>query len=314
MMEKQKNLPAGFISEFIPCNGITLHVIHNGSAYQGSPIQDDRQPLLCLHGFPEFWISWEEVMKELGDEYFMVVPDQRGCNKSDAPQGSENYTAKKLVADMLTLANLFFGRRKFNLAGHDFGASVAYALVFKFPELINKFIIVNGAHPIGLQEALIDDPAQIVASQYFHTLREDGAGIKSAANDFKTSFEVITGHATKNWMTEEIKQRFRDAWEGAERLQAMFNWYKSSPIIVPLIGQPLPEASLYGASRNHFRVTVPHLLIWGKNDTALLPEVRKSLPEFCDDLTIKEVENADHWILHTHAELVASYIRKYLND
>ncbi|MFK8009911.1 MAG: alpha/beta fold hydrolase [Saprospiraceae bacterium] len=313
-MEKQENLPTGFISEFIPSNGIILHVIHNGSAYQGSPIQDDRQPLLCLHGFPEFWISWEEVMKELGDEYFMVIPDQRGCNKSDAPKGSENYAAKKLVADVMTLANLFFGRRKFNLAGHDFGASVAYALVFKFSEVINKFIIVNGAHPICLQEALIDDPAQAEASQYFHTLREDGAGIKSAANDFKIAFEIIIGDHTANWMTEEIKQRFRHAWDGAERLQAMFNWYKSSPIIVPVIGQPLPEAPLYGASRDNFRVTVPHLLIWGKNDTALLSEVRKSIAEFCDDLIIKEVENADHWILHTHAELVANSIRNFLSD
>ena len=313
-MKKQDNLPAGFVSEFIPCNGITLHVIHNGSAYQGSPIQDDRKPLLCLHGFPEFWISWEEVMKELGDEYFMVVPDQRGCNKSDAPQGSKNYIAKTLVADMLTLANLFFGSRKFNLAGHDFGASVSYALVFKFPEVINKFIIVNGAHPICLQEALIDDPAQAMASQYFHTLREEGAGLKAAADDFKNSFEVITGHNTASWMTEEVKQRFRDAWNGGERLQAMFNWYKSSPIVVPVLGQPLPEAPLYGASRDNFRVTVPHLLIWGKNDTALLPEVRKSIAEFCDDLIVQEEEDADHWILHTHAKLVANNIRRFLRD
>ncbi|MFK7770912.1 MAG: alpha/beta fold hydrolase [Saprospiraceae bacterium] len=311
-MKKQKNLPTGFISEFILVNGITLHVIHNGLVYQGSPIEDDRKPLLCLHGFPEFWISWEEVMKELGNEYFMVVPDQRGCNKSDAPKGSENYSAKKLVADMITLAQLFFGFRKFNLAGHDFGAAIAYALVFKFPEVINKFIIVNGAHPICLQEALIDHPAQAEASQYFHRLREANAGIKSAINDFKFPFEIITGHATASWLTEEIKQRFREAWNGAERLQAMFNWYKSSPIIVPVIGQPLPETPLYGASRDRFRVSIPHLLIWGENDTAFLPEVRKSLPEFCDDLVVKEVEDADHWILHTHAKLVSNYIRKFL--
>jgi pimeloyl-ACP methyl ester carboxylesterase len=313
-MAKEESYPASFISEFITCNGVTLHVIHNGAPYKGSPMLDDRKPLMCLHGFPEFWISWEEVMKELGDEYFMVVPDQRGFNKSDAPKGIENYTAKTLVADVITLAALFFGRRKFNLAGHDFGASIAYALVFSFPTLINNFIVANGAHPVCLQEALMDNLLQAQASEYFHTVREENAGIKSAVNDFESSFEMMKQHSTTYWMTEEIKQRFRKAWDGPERLQAMFNWYKSSPIIVPVIGQPLPEAPLYGASRDSFRVPVPHLLIWGLNDTALLPDVRKPIAEFCDDLIVKEVEQADHWILHTHPEIVANHMRDFLNS
>lgn len=313
-MEKQDVLPFGFISEYIACNGITLHVIHNGSPYQGRPIQDNRKPLLCLHGFPEFWISWEEVMKELENEYFMVVPDQRGFNKSDAPIGSENYTAKTLITDVIKLANMFFGQRKFNLAGHDFGASIAYALVFSFPHLINKFIVANGAHPVCLQESLIDNPAQAIASEYFHTVREENAGTKAAANDFQTTFEAMKLHGSTKWMTPEIKEKFKLAWQSPERLQAMFNWYKSSPIIVPVIGKQLPIAPLYGASRDSFRVTVPHLLIWGLNDTALLADVRRPIFEFCDDLRIKEVENADHWILHTHAAKVAELIRDFLSD
>ncbi len=311
-MIKEENIPLGFISEFIPCNEITLHVIHNGTPYKGSPIQDSRKPLLCLHGFPEFWISWEKVMKELGDKYFIVVPDQRGYNKSDAPIGSEHYTAKTLVADVLFLANLFFGNRKFNLAGHDFGASIAYATVFSFPHLIEKLIIANGAHPICLQEALIDNPLQAQASQYFHTVREKNAGVESAANDFQKSFEGMSQHSTMSWMNEETKDRFRKAWRNAERLQAMFNWYKSSPIVVPEIGEPLPIAPLYGASRENFRVTIPHLLIWGLNDTAILSDVKNKLNEFCDNLTTKEVPDADHWILHTHPEIVANNITQFI--
>ncbi|MEM7514425.1 MAG: alpha/beta hydrolase, partial [Bacteroidota bacterium] len=304
--------PAGFRSEFVYANGISFHVLHNGSPYQGSPIKDDRKPLLCLHGFPEFWISWEGIMKELGEEYFMLVPDQRGYNKTDAPKGSIHYAAKHLVADTLTLATLFFGNRKFTLAGHDFGASIAYAAVFSFPQLIDKFIIANGVHPICLQEALIDNPLQAEASQYFHTVREENAGEVSATDDFALSFEGMRQHSIESWMTEEVKDRFRKAWGNAERLQAMFNWYKSSPIVVPYLGQPLPEAPLYGATRENFRVSVPHLLIWGMNDTALLPDVKKSIHEFCDDLTVKEVPDADHWILHTHAEVVAGYMREFM--
>ncbi len=223
-----------------------------------------------------------------------------------------HYAAKTLVADVLTLANMFFGHRKFNLAGHDFGASIAYATVFSFPQLIDKFIIANGAHPICLQEALLDNPLQAEASQYFHTVGEEHAGVDAVANDFHMVFDSMSQHSTTSWMTKEIKDRFRQAWGNTERLQATFNWYKSSPIVVPEIGKALPHAPLYGASRDNFRVTVPHLLIWGLNDTALLPDVKKPLHEFCDDLTVREVPDADHWILHTHPKIVARYIMEFL--
>lgn len=308
------HLPEGFRSDFLECNGVKLHVVHNGRAYDGAPIGDGRRPLLCLHGFPEFWICWEEVARCLGDDYLLVLPDQRGCNLSEAPADAEQYTAKVLVADVVELAGRMFGRRKFYLAGHDFGASVAYALVFSLPRAVERLVIVNGAHPVCLQEALIDDPAQVAASEYFHTVRRDGAGERAAADDFRESFAGLERHSRHPWITDEVKQRFREAWQGPERLDAMFNWYRSSPIVVPVAGEPPPEAPLYGAPADAFRVTVPHLLVWGLDDSALLPGARKRLPEFCDELTVREVPGADHWILHTHAEQVAGFVREFLGS
>ena len=43
---------------------------------------------------------------------------------------------------------------------------------------------------------------------------------------------------------------------------------------------------------------MPHLVLWGKNDTALLPQSYTGLTELCDDVTIFEVTNADHWLHH----------------
>ena len=59
-------LPEGVRSDFVVCNGIKLHVVHNGSPLQGSPLTDERPVLLCLHGFPEFWITWENLVDDLG--------------------------------------------------------------------------------------------------------------------------------------------------------------------------------------------------------------------------------------------------------
>ena len=174
------------------------------------------------------------------------------------------------------------------------------------------WVIVNGAHPVCLQEALIDDPAQAVASQYFHTVRRQGAGARQAADDFAAAFAELERHSTRPWLSDEVKNRFRAAWEGPERLDAMFNWYRSSPIAVPVPGEPPPAAPLYGAPANVFHVAAPHLLVWGLDDTALLPSSRARLADFCDDLEVREVPGADHWIVHTHPAIVAGHVREFV--
>ena len=60
------------------------------------------------------------------------------------------------------------------------------------------------------------------------------------------------------------------------------------------------------------KVRVPHLLIWGMGDTALLPESHDGLEEFCGELEIHEFPDADHWIVHQKPAEVASLIRDFI--
>ena len=43
--------------------------------------------VVMLHGFPDFWYSWRHQMEGLKDNYKVVAIDQRGYNRSDAPDG-----------------------------------------------------------------------------------------------------------------------------------------------------------------------------------------------------------------------------------
>jgi len=43
--------------------------------------------LLLLHGWPEFWLTWEPVMSRLADRFHLIVPDLRGFGDSDKPPG-----------------------------------------------------------------------------------------------------------------------------------------------------------------------------------------------------------------------------------
>src|SRR5258705_9690164 len=89
--------------------------------------------VVLLHGFPEFWYSWRHQLVALSDEYTVVAPDLRGYNLSDKPANKVDYEIDHLVGDIVGLIR-HFGREKAAVIGHDWGASVAWAVALKKPE------------------------------------------------------------------------------------------------------------------------------------------------------------------------------------
>lgn len=310
----ENDLPEGYRADYVPCSDVTLHVVHNGPRWDGKPLKDDRQPILLLHGFPEFWLAWEKVIQALGDDYLVIVPDQRGYNKSDAPKSAKNYKARLLVEDMVSLSSAMLGGRSFVLGGHDWGASIAYALAINHPQLVSRLLIANGVHPVCFQNAMINHPAQAKASSYFHVLRRDDASSLMVEDDFRRTFSMFERFSSSPWLTDDLKDLYRTAWSGTERMAAMLHWYNSSPIIVPVEGEAVPPAPLYGVKSDVMRIIMPHTLVWGKGDQALLPVCHEELGDFCDQLDKLELGDADHWLLHTHGEQVADALRNLINS
>ena len=86
----------------------------------------------------------------------------------------------------------------------------------------------------------------------------------------------------------------------------MINWYRASPLQVAAPGKPLRDLPEFPVDR--LRITCPHLLIWGTEDTALLPEATAGLEAFAPDLTRVEIEGADHWLHHQKPSEVAAAV------
>jgi pimeloyl-ACP methyl ester carboxylesterase len=64
--------------------------------------------------------------------------------------------------------------------------------------------------------------------------------------------------------------------------------------------------------RDLFKIKVPTLVIWGELDQALLVGNLEGLEQYVDDLTIKRIPDATHWIVNEQPELVNSLIREFL--
>lgn len=288
--------------------GIRLRVIHNGGEAERRP------PILFLHGFPEYWAGWEPAFRHLGDEFHIIAPDQRGYGRSDAPPEVDAYQTRELAADMWNVVDLLVGDRPFFLAGHDWGGSIAYAMAIAGDPRLCGLIIANGVHPVCFQRALIRDPAQSRASQYFHILRAPDAAERMSEDGFRRTLGMFEKFSRSAWLTDTDRMRYRDAWESAARMHAMLHWYRASPIVVPKPGEAEIDAPLADGSAARYSVSVPHLVIWGEADEALRPSCLADLDEFAPQLNIIRLADADHWLIHTHGEQIAANIAGFARN
>ena len=285
--------------------GITLRYAAMGRS--GAPL------ILMLHGFPEYWAGWRAVMERLADRYFLVAPDQRGYNLSSKPEGVENYRARHLVGDIAALADTLSPDQPFALAGHDWGASIAYAYAFTHPGRLTHLVIANGVHPACFQRAIFDDPDQRRASQYINWLRSSKAELKLPEDDFARMKRMLSGFSDTGWMDDAELRTYRAAWSEPGALTGMLNWYRASPVIVPEPGAATPPGkSVLDLPVGAMTVAAPHLVLWGEADVALLPSCLDGLDRYAPELAVKKIAGAGHWILHEKPDEVAAAIAGFV--
>ena len=290
---------------------LTIGEVSLNVRFQGDP---EHPAIVFLHGFPEYSAMWTKVMAALSNRFYCIAPDQRGYATSSKPEGIEHYTVPELSGDIVGLIEQVSAGRPVHLVGHDWGAAVAYAVAMKRPDLIADLVIINGIHAAAFQHALLTDPVQVQSSQYFHKLRHPLAAQKLSQDDFALMFKFFASFSDTSWMTEEERQGYIWAWGQPGAVDAMLNWYRASPIYVPKDGEDLSAMENPFDDTEKFRVRPRHMLIWGMNDHALRPSSFARLHEFCDDLTVRKIADADHWVVSARPDQVINALAGFLRD
>ena len=278
----------------------------NGEAFFVRNWGDKTAPkILMLHGFPEYSGGWNDLAPLLAERFHCIAPDQRGYGQSWRPADPALYKASLLVSDMATL----IGEEPVIVLGHDWGASVAYALTIGRPDLVSKLIIMNGVHPAPFQRELAKGGPQTDASQYIHYLRREGSEQVLAEDGFTKLMGMFSANMNMDWLHGETLEGYKTAWRDAAGLRGMINWYRASPLKIGEKGEAI-ESVVYDPAR--LQVRCPHLLIWGNADTALLPETTEGLEDYAPDLTRVEIAGVDHWLHHQKPREVADAILDWL--
>ncbi len=271
--------------KYIKINGITLHTIITGSG----------EPLILLHGFPDFWYGWKNIILGLKDKFQLIVPDMRGYNLSDKPDGIENYKLDILIEDIKGLSEKL-GFTKFNLAGHDWGGMVSWALAEKYPEILKKLIILNAPHPKIFRKLITKDNDQKKASGYIVRFLKEGESFLFENNFQALQLSVFGTAKNKKAFSEFDKEKYIEAWSQPGALTGGVNYYRANRSYEEWSGI----------------INVPTLVIFGMKDIFVLPKVLEGLEDFIKDLKIVRIENASHWVMHDDPELVNSSIQSFL--
>ena len=280
---------SGMEEKFIECQGgIKLHTMIIGSG----------EPLMLLHGFPDFWYGWKHVILGLKDEFKLIVPDTRGINLSDKPEAVENYTSDMLVEDIKILSEkLNLG--KFTLIGHDWGGAISWAFASKYPTLLKKLVVLDAPHPKVFRKKLQNNAKQRRSSGYMFELLKPGGEQSLLKNDMMGLKASVFGTARKKGaFTEEDKRLYIESWSRPNSILCGVNYYRANT----------------GIQKSTGFIEVPTLVMHGMKDNFVRPVVLEGLEEHVKDLKIVKLERASHWVMHDAPELVCSNIKEFVKN
>jgi len=276
-------------------NGVRLHYVEQG-----------RGPLiLFLHGFPEFWYSWKDLLADFGRDHHAVAVDMRGYNLSSRPETVDAYRVPVIVEDIRTLA-LKLKAKNFALMGHDWGGVIAWAFAAQHAEMLDRLIIINAPHPTLFARLLATDPAQQKASGYFNLFNSPQAEQMLSANNYAGMLGAFGSS-----LNEEDRKVYLAAWNRPGGLTGGLNYYRAAQLRSPA-GAPPGQVAQPPAIQPLAPITTPTLVIWGEKDTALLTGNLEGLDQFVKPLTIQRVPDGSHWVVHEKPGQVIQYIRAFL--
>ncbi len=289
-------LTNGYEHHFIQTNGITLHVVIAG------PMAG--QPIILLHGFPEFWFGWRKQIPALAEAGFrVIVPDQRGYNLSDKPHPVGAYHLDELAWDVTGLMDAL-GYQDAYLAGHDWGGAVGWWLALHFPQRLRKLAVLNAPFPTVVVQAIrAGNREQLRKSGYVLAfqlpwLAERGFRQQNVGEGRNILLRI--GH--KDTFTAAELMVYEYAWEKPGVVTAMLNWYRANLRAFFTTPQPSPGS-----------IQTPTLLLWGEQDRALGKELAPLSVELCRDGRLVFFPHATHWLQHDEVDAVNRHLVEFFS-
>jgi pimeloyl-ACP methyl ester carboxylesterase len=268
----------------VQANGLRFRTLVDGPA-RGELV-------IMLHGFPEGADSWAKQIDALAQAGALAVaPDMRGYGLSDMPPNVDDYAIDKLVEDVAALIRAF-GRDSAHVAGHDWGAVVAWNFAGAHPEMTKTLTALSVGHPAAWLEARTADDEQRKASEYIGLFLVEGKAEEVLARDDYRWGRVAFGDAVPRAAVGHYIESVRRPG----RLTAGLNYYRAN----------FSRPSEWAKRALALEVSAPTVLLWGDQDPFLRRlQAEKTAEHMRGDYRLEVLEGAGHWLQFERADEVS---------
>ncbi|MXW26337.1 MAG: alpha/beta hydrolase [Dehalococcoidia bacterium] len=270
---------------YAPVNGIRMHYVEAGEG----------EPVVLLHGFPEFWYSWRKQLPALAPHYRVVAPDLRGYHETEA---RPPYDTGTLQGDVLGLIEAL-GEEGAHIVGHDWGGAIAWQLAMNHPESVRSLAILNIPHPALFVKGLRSFE-QLRRSWYMFFFQLPWLPEQYVArNRYRQLAQAIFRGIPPGEERSKDVAFYRESWE-THGLSGGINWYRAlfrSPRRLP---DPVPT------------VTAPTTMIWGEEDVALGKELTVGTERYVRHLDLHYLPGVGHFVQQEAAEQVNELLLAHL--
>lgn len=265
-------------------------------------------PIVLLHGWPEFWMSFKPLMDRLGGDFELIAPDLRGFGDTGKAKSGpdDTATAATHAEDLKALIDAL-GVNSFGLVAGDVGAYVAQAFAHRYQHMLTGIVFFSTPYPgIGRRYGQPDHLIE-VWYQYFQQL----PWAASLVGTNRDTCRLYLSHFLNHWsgdnpeVFKEWIEVFVDNFMKNDNIQGGFDWYLSSaPNRRLMLEERLPAPP---------KITVPCRFLWGKRDPLFKLEWSDRLDEYFEDFSIDFVD-AGHFVHFEIPELAAAEIRAFFRD
>ena len=271
---------AGVDHSTVQLPGLRMHVAEAG---RGSPV-------LLLHGFPQNWWEWRDVIPALAAQHRVICPDLRGAGWTQAPPGG--YTPAGLGADLEALLDALRLDRVW-LVAHDWSSLLAYRLCFAHPERVAGYLCI-GAHPfIRFSPRLL---AGMGAMTFQTVIVAPGIGRRRLASDgFARSLFLDHTAPAYRWDDRDLEVFVSRLREPA-RARAGVALYRG--FILP------EEMRVMRGGYLSQRLETPTRVLYGREE-GIDPALLGGFERNADDMRLEVVDGAAHFLVDERPDLVA---------
>lgn len=283
----------GWNHKYIDANGLHFHYVEAG--------EKNKELVVLLHGFPDHWYSWRKQIPLLAEKYHVVAIDMRGYNLSDKPKDVKDYRVELIVNDVKEIIKNL-GYEKADIVGHDWGGAIAWSFASMYPEHLNKLVILNSPHPVGMVKAM-KTSLQLLHSWYILFFQLPAIPeLSLSLNDYKVAADNLrkTSANPEEAFNEEDIQRYINSIKIPGALSSMINYYRA--------------LLRFGIGVRIRKIENPTLIIWGEKDVFLLKDVNQNIEKYVDDIKIEYIPEASHWVHRDAPDKVNKILNDFLSE